>query len=60
MIELTIKVSDAERSLVEKTLLMEPFTLDAEDETLKPLITGAIERFGFKPEDVVIKARLTV
>lgn len=60
MIEVIIKVSDAERSLIEKTLVPGPFLMDVEDAILKPLLDGALHRFATKPDDVIIKTKMTV
>ena len=60
MIELTVKISDDDSSLVQKHLIHEEgLALSHDDPTLQRLVKQAEDDFDKKAHDIVIKIRYT-
>jgi hypothetical protein len=60
MIELSVKVSDDDTSLVQKHLIHEEgLSLSHDDPTLTKLVNQAIEAFGEGAKDVIVRIKYT-
>lgn len=60
VVELTVILKDDEKTYKEKFLLYSQVTLDVEDGTVKACIAKAQESFRAIPEDIIIKASMTI
>ena len=55
MIEVVVKVSDAERTLTQKFLAQPGFKLEHTDPVLDEFVRQAVSNFNGKPDDVVVR-----
>lgn len=60
-VELTIVIKDQEKKRLTLPFhLYESFSLSADDPVIKRCIEAALKEFNGEPEDVIVKAQLTI
>lgn len=57
-VEITVKVSDSDRSLVKKRLVYEPFEMSEHSTYIAQMVKEDVKEFNDTPDSIIVKTKM--